>query len=232
MTLHPHRAPTASRMYPQPRKEPGIWFHDLPLAMIRGAILATDTGTTPAGMTMVIAYERAPGECATKTMSGIGASKEGEAFGPCALMSNKLTSNWWSQVSLGTSWRGCSHMGSTTDHPMTFDILHGRSDLYGPAALVHHPFPGRFGLPSADDRCGGGGPYGAWRPRLGGLLPSGGRGPHQGPWHSIVPPEPLSGSCPLCGPRAPALIGRWHCVVRPLGCGSPQGGGTPVLGLR
>ena len=78
--LHPHWTPTAAPMYPQPWMEPGIWFHDLPpLATIRGAIMATDAGTTPVGMTMVIAYERAPGEYATETASGIGTSQEGKA---------------------------------------------------------------------------------------------------------------------------------------------------------
>ena len=33
----------------------GIWFHDLPpLATIHGAIVATDIGTSPAGMVMVL----------------------------------------------------------------------------------------------------------------------------------------------------------------------------------
>ena len=44
----------------------GTWFHDLPaLAMIHGAIVATGTGTTPAGMAMALAYEHAPGEYTT-----------------------------------------------------------------------------------------------------------------------------------------------------------------------
>ena len=77
----PIRPPTATPMYLLPQTEPGIWFHDLPpLATIRGAIVATDTGTTPAGMTMALAYERAPGECTTETTSGIGTSQEGEAL--------------------------------------------------------------------------------------------------------------------------------------------------------
>ena len=72
------KAPTAAAMYLQPRTEPGIWFHDLPLlATIRGAIVATDAGTTLAGMTMVLAHER---EYTTKITSGIGTSQEGEAL--------------------------------------------------------------------------------------------------------------------------------------------------------
>ena len=47
-TLHPRWAPEAAPMYLRPRTESGIWFHDLPpLARIRGAIVATDAGTTP-----------------------------------------------------------------------------------------------------------------------------------------------------------------------------------------
>ena len=53
------------------------------------------------------------------------------------------------------------------------DVLHGHGDLYLPAALVHHPCLGGFGLPPADDRRGGGWPYRVQRPRLGGLLPLG-----------------------------------------------------------
>ena len=62
-TLYPHRAPLVAPMYLQPRTEPGIRFHDLtPLATIRGAIVATNAGTTLVGMTMAVAYESAPGE--------------------------------------------------------------------------------------------------------------------------------------------------------------------------
>ena len=78
-TLHPHRAPKASPMYPQPRTEPGIWFHDLPLlATIQGAIVATNTGTTPVGIKR--AYEREPREYTSETTSGIETSQEGEAL--------------------------------------------------------------------------------------------------------------------------------------------------------
>ena len=55
-TIHPHGAPMAAPMYLQPRTEPGIWFHELPpLATIHGAIVATDTRTTRAGMAMALA---------------------------------------------------------------------------------------------------------------------------------------------------------------------------------
>ena len=82
-TLCPHRAPVASPMNLQPRTEPEIWFHDLPpLATICGAIMATDACTTPAGMTMAIAYESARGEYIAVTTSGMGTSQEGEALTP------------------------------------------------------------------------------------------------------------------------------------------------------
>ena len=38
------------------------------------SIVATDAGTTPAGMTMALTYERALGEYTTKTTAGIGTS--------------------------------------------------------------------------------------------------------------------------------------------------------------
>ena len=80
-TTHPHRASIATPMYLQPRMQPGIWFHDLPpLATIHGAIVATDAGTTPAGMAMAPAYEHAPGQNMTVTTSGMGTSQEGEAL--------------------------------------------------------------------------------------------------------------------------------------------------------
>ena len=61
-TLYPHQAPVAAPMYLQPQMELGIWFHDLPpLAMICLLIIVTNAGTTPAGMTMAIAYESALG---------------------------------------------------------------------------------------------------------------------------------------------------------------------------
>ena len=61
----------------QHRTEPGIWFHDLPpVATIRGAIVASDTGTTPAHMAMVMAYESAQRGYDTMTISGVGTSQE------------------------------------------------------------------------------------------------------------------------------------------------------------
>ena len=44
--------------------------------------MAMDAGTTLAGMTMALTYERAPGEYTTETASGIGTSQEGEALTP------------------------------------------------------------------------------------------------------------------------------------------------------
>ena len=80
-TLHPHRASAAAPMCLRPRTEPGTWFHDLPvLAMIHGAIVATDAGTTPASMAMALAYEHAPGEYTTVATLGVGTSQEGEAL--------------------------------------------------------------------------------------------------------------------------------------------------------
>ena len=50
-------------LYMQPWIEPGIWFHELPLlAMISGAIIATDIGTTPVGMIMVLTHESTIGK--------------------------------------------------------------------------------------------------------------------------------------------------------------------------
>ena len=75
--LHPQQAPAAAPMYLQPRTEPGISFHDLPLlAMIHGAIVATHAATTPAGMAIALAYEHARGEYAVVATSGVGTSQE------------------------------------------------------------------------------------------------------------------------------------------------------------
>ena len=58
-----------------------IWFRDLPLlAMIHGAIVATDAGTTPAGMAMALAYEHALGKHTTVATSGVWTSQEAEAL--------------------------------------------------------------------------------------------------------------------------------------------------------
>ena len=70
-------SPTAAPMYLQPRTEPGICFHDVPLlATIHGAIVETGTSTTPAGMAMALAYKHAPRHVA---ISKVGTSREGEA---------------------------------------------------------------------------------------------------------------------------------------------------------
>ena len=53
--------------------------------MTRGAIIATDASTTPAGTVMVLAYERAPGQYNIKAASGVGTCQEGEA--PTLLLS-------------------------------------------------------------------------------------------------------------------------------------------------
>ena len=65
----------------QPRTQPGIWLHDLPLlATIGRAIVATNAHTSPASMTMAIAYESAPREFSTVTTTVMGTSQEGEAL--------------------------------------------------------------------------------------------------------------------------------------------------------
>ena len=83
-------------MYPQPRTEPGIWFHDLPpVATIWGAIVAADAGSTAAGMAMVMVYGREPGEYATETTSGIGKSEEGEALTPLLCARRLPVHTYW-----------------------------------------------------------------------------------------------------------------------------------------
>ena len=45
--LHLQGAPTAAAHYMLPQTETGVWLHQLlPLATIRGAIVATDAGAT------------------------------------------------------------------------------------------------------------------------------------------------------------------------------------------
>ena len=48
--------------------------------MISGAIVATDAGTTPAGMAIALAYEHALGQYKTMVTLGVGTSQEGEAL--------------------------------------------------------------------------------------------------------------------------------------------------------
>ena len=75
---HPHKAPTVTPQYMQPRIELGIWFHELlRLATIYGAIVATDAGPSPGGMVMALAYQSAPGEYCTQVASRAGTSQEG-----------------------------------------------------------------------------------------------------------------------------------------------------------
>ena len=68
-------------MYLQPRTKRGVWFHELPpLATISRAIVATDAGTTPAGMAMALAYDHAPWRYRSVVASGVETSQEGEAL--------------------------------------------------------------------------------------------------------------------------------------------------------
>ena len=48
--------------------------------MISGAIVATDAGTTPAGMAMALVHEHAPDSTAPGVALGVGISQEGEAM--------------------------------------------------------------------------------------------------------------------------------------------------------
>ena len=146
----------------------------------------------------------------------------------CMLMSNRLTSSLWSRVSLERSWRGClqtaipmitmtSSMAVVTcvalPHRYT---THSRVVLASRLPMTAVVVAGCIGLGAhilgACCHRGAGAPLGATtRPRAAGAT---------------------SRSCPPCVARAPMLAGRWHCVVCPPGCRNPQGGGTPVPGLR
>ena len=84
-TLYPHQAPTAAPVYLRPRADPGMWLHEVPLsATMSRAIIATNAGTTPAGMTMAPAYEHAPGWCTVRVASGVGPPRRARPY-PIAL---------------------------------------------------------------------------------------------------------------------------------------------------
>ena len=71
--LGPNERPPA--IYP-----PGYIIGGGGVATIRGAIVATNAGTTPVGMATAFAYGHAPGQYKIVVGSGVGTSKEGEAL--------------------------------------------------------------------------------------------------------------------------------------------------------
>ena len=81
MTLHHQNATKEPPRSMQHRTERHVWFHDVPpLATISGAVVATDTETTEAGVVMTICVHSAPGEHHPRVASGVRTSHEGEAM--------------------------------------------------------------------------------------------------------------------------------------------------------